>query len=87
MPTYRIMTRTTRMPASCRGNYKKAALVELEPGFEGEPAMISTRARGVARIVELRDCLYAGKTRRCALEQALEELRARKAELEAKEAP
>ena len=35
-------------------NYRRLALVELEPGWDPtrRPAMISERARGVARIVE-----------------------------------
>jgi hypothetical protein len=32
-------------------SYRRIALVELEPGFEGRPAMISERAHGVARIL------------------------------------
>lgn len=31
--------------------YRRIAIVEIEPGFEGRPAMISKRARGVVRIV------------------------------------
>jgi hypothetical protein len=31
--------------------YRRIALVELKPGFEGRPAMISERAHGVARIL------------------------------------
>lgn len=44
-------------------NYRKMALVELEPGFTGRPKMISERAVGVARIVECR-VLHVGSTER-----------------------
>lgn len=32
-------------------DYRRMAIVELEPGFNGRPKMISTRARGVVRVV------------------------------------
>jgi hypothetical protein len=61
-----VMTASACMPAKCWGRYGKVAVVELEPGFEGRPAMISERARGVVRIVELWDRMHVGKTDRCA---------------------
>ena len=48
-------------------NYRKMALVEVEPGYGPDrlPRMISPRARGVVRVV---DCatLHVGKTDRSA---------------------
>jgi hypothetical protein len=52
-----VMTAATRMPGSCKGRYRKVAIVEVERGVQ--PKMISERARGVVRIVELHDKLHA----------------------------
>ncbi len=54
-------------PASnCWGTYRRYAVVELEPGFIGWPHQISTRAKGVARIVALWENCCVGSTRYCA---------------------
>lgn len=58
-----VMTASESMPSSCKGRYGKVAVVELEPGFEGRPAMISERAKGVARIVTLDRRLNVGGAR------------------------
>ena len=47
------------------GPYKYVAVVELDPAWAeanpgAEPAMITTRARGIRRIVRESDALYAG---------------------------
>jgi hypothetical protein len=47
MDRYIIMTASAKMPSSCKGTYRRVAVVELEPGFTGVPKMISARARGV----------------------------------------
>lgn len=68
-----VMTASACMPTSCWGRYGKIAVVELEPGFEGEPKMISARARGVKRVVALWDRQHIGSTTRCAFSRALAE--------------
>lgn len=55
-----VMVASTHMPSKVKARYLKVALVEIEAGFEGKPKIISERARGVKRIVELRDRLHAG---------------------------
>lgn len=70
--TYIVMVRSAPVSGRRRqyGPYKYCAVVELDPEWEaanpdGEPAMISTRARGVKRIVRESAALYAGgKTER-----------------------
>jgi len=57
-------------------NYRKMALVELQPGFTGRPKMISERAVGVARIVECR-VLHVGSTDRSYGFRVRAELRAK----------
>ena len=79
---YIIMTATAKMPASNRfGSYGKVALCEVQKGQQ--PKMISERARGMVRIVDLRDRLFWGSTPRCAFQKALNELTARAAQLNA----
>lgn len=70
---YVVMPSRANMPASCRGQYANVAVVELEPGFEGHPKMISPRARGVKRIVKRFGPQNVGKTERCAYKAALRE--------------
>jgi len=77
-----VMSATAQMPASNRfGKYGKVALCEVEEGVT--PKMISERARGMVRIVDLRDRLFWGSTPRCAFQKALNELTARAAQLNA----
>lgn len=68
-----VMTAAAKMPRTCKGRYRRVAVVELTEGFEGVPAMISERARGVARIVAIWDQLNVGKTDACAYARALAE--------------
>ena len=70
-PRYIVMTSAAPMPRSCWGKYRRVALVELEPGFEGTPRMISPRARGVARIVHTWERLHAGGGERTAYARAM----------------
>ena len=58
MKKFIVKTATAKMPGSCRGRYGKVAVIELKPGFDG-CRMISNRARGVARIVQLWDRQHA----------------------------
>lgn len=63
-----ILTKRAAMPSSCFGgsSYYRVAVIELEPGFEGPPAMISERAKGVKQVVATWERLYRGTTERCA---------------------
>lgn len=68
MPKYIYMEACPALSGKARQfgrNYRKMAVVELEPGFEGRPKMISERAIGVRRVVEC--CVeHVGRTRRSA---------------------
>jgi hypothetical protein len=55
---YIVMTASAKMPSSCRGIYRKVAVVEVEAGVQ--PKMISEHAKGVVRIVALWDKRHAG---------------------------
>lgn len=70
---YIVMSASASMPSSCRGTYARVAVLEVEPG--ATPKMISTRARGVLRVVETWERLhcgkYAGRGGRCAFSRAL----------------
>jgi len=56
-----VMEKKACMPASCKysKSYRKLAVVELD-GTVDEPKMISTRARGVKRIVVIWPRLHKG---------------------------
>lgn len=53
-----VMTAAAFMPASCMGRYGKVAVCEVYAGIK--PKMISERAKGMVRIVALKDKLHAG---------------------------
>ena len=55
------------------GPYYRIAIVEMEDGFEGDPKMISERAKGVVRVVRDFGDFFVGKTKRSAYYRALEE--------------
>lgn len=64
--TYVLMTASPQLKGKAKKfsrNYLKFAVVELEPGFEGLPKMISDRALGVRRIVSV-ETEYVGETDR-----------------------
>ena len=64
-----VRTSAAKMPNSCCGTYRHVAVMEVELGTV--PSMISERARGVIRIVEIWERLSVGTTSRCAYERAL----------------
>ena len=81
-----IRSAKARGRAKAYGPYKHIALVELEPGFVGEPSMISARAKGVKRIVRDSGGLYAGgKTERSQWVRTVRELTAEAARLNSTE--
>lgn len=80
-PRFIVMTASAQVPASWRGIHRRVAVVELEPGFEGLPAMISERAKGVVRIVDAWEKLRVGKTARSEYARALVEAEALAAQL------
>ena len=54
---YIVMTAAAKMPSTCWGRYGKVAIAEVTKGIR--PKMISERALGMVRIVELHDRLHA----------------------------
>jgi hypothetical protein len=67
--SYIVMSSAAKMPGSCKGVYKRVAVMEVEPG--AEPKMISERAKGVIRVVQTWENLNVGKTDKCAYSRAL----------------
>ena len=70
--SYIVMHRSTKMPTSVKAPYRKVAVVEISAEMTQEPSMISERARGVKRIVQVWDRLHA-KGRNTAFRRALAE--------------
>ena len=79
---YVLLDKAASMPQSCKGQYRRIAIVELDDSGV-VPQMISERARGCKRIVSLWDKLSVGKTDRCAYKVALAEAQAELATLNA----
>lgn len=73
MVKYAVISSTAKMPSSCWGRYRRVGVVELEPGVEGPPTMLSSRSRQVKRVVETWERLNVGTTERCAYQRALRE--------------
>lgn len=61
-----------KMPSSCWGKYRRIGVLEVE-AHVAEVSMISSRARGVVRVVETWEKLHVGSTVRSAFYQALME--------------
>jgi hypothetical protein len=66
------------MPSSCKGTYKRIAVLLIDPAKcpAGGPLMISERARGVIEIIETWENLNCGTTDRCAYAVAMREAEA-----------
>jgi hypothetical protein len=76
--TWIVMTACAAMPSSCKGTYRRVALVQLTPEYAAEnkrPLMISDRARGVKQLRDL-GRHNVGKTDRCAYACILREAEA-----------
>jgi hypothetical protein len=80
---YVVMTATAAMPGSCRGTYRRVAVVDVlayDWNRGRRPKMISARARGAYRVIDLGHH-SVGVTERCAYERALKRAAALAAEL------
>ncbi|UCC74356.1 MAG: hypothetical protein JSV86_07300 [Gemmatimonadota bacterium] len=88
-----IKTAAAAMPSSCWGTYRRVAVLEVEDDGAGSPitpAMISTRARGVVRVVAVWERCSVGQNAphgRCAYSRALREAQRLVEALEARPAP
>jgi hypothetical protein len=69
---YIVRTSKACMPVKCWGTYRHVAVIEVDAGVD-DVSMISTRAKGVRRIVARWDRKHVGSTDRCAYEIALAE--------------
>lgn len=85
MKHYILLDRSAKMPASCRGHYRRIAIVEVDPVFlvtarlagKPEPDLrIDSRDKRIKKIVQVWDKLHFGKTERCEYRKALAEARA-----------
>jgi len=74
VPRFLVMTSSAKMPPSVRARYRNVAVVETD-GTK-YPAMISTHARGLVRIVSYSGKLNVGKGIRSAYALALAEAEA-----------
>ena len=82
---YQVLTASAQMPGNCWGRYSKIAVAEIDPAQVPADGikMISNRARGVVRIIQIWDRLHHGTTERCAYRRAYREADALIAHLEA----
>jgi len=72
---YIVQDATAQMPSSCRGRYRRVAVLEVAEGVKSA-SMISERAKDVVRVVKTWEKLNVGKTDRCAFRIALAEAEA-----------
>jgi hypothetical protein len=73
MTRFIVMTAAAHMPSSCKGTYRRVAVVETDLREGENPKFIGDRAKGVVRIVETWERLNCGKTERSAYAKALAE--------------
>lgn len=69
---YIVQTAAAKMPQSAMGVYRRVAVLEVDAGLTSV-SMISTRAKGCHRVVQLWDRCNVGSTERCAYQRALVE--------------
>ena len=67
---YIVKVSAAKMPLNCWGRYVRVAVIEVDPGVE-DVTMISKRARGELRVVEVWEACHVGTTDRCASERAI----------------
>jgi hypothetical protein len=72
---YIIQTASAQMPSSCKGIYKRIAVLEVAAGIN-KASMISERVKDVVRVVETWERLNVGKTEKCAYARAMVEAEA-----------
>lgn len=82
MSRYIVQTACEKMPSTCRGVYRKVAVLEVVDGCE-KASMISEHSKDVIRIVREWRKLSVGKTPRSAFARAKAEADALCAELSA----
>jgi len=58
---YIVQHSSAKMPSSCKGQYRRVAILEVEEGVAQAP-MISERAKGVVRVVQTWENLSAKGT-------------------------
>jgi len=73
MSKFIVQTAAANMPASCKfGRYRRVAVLEVHEGID-RVSMISSRARGVVRVVETWERCSVGKMVRSTYVRALAE--------------
>jgi hypothetical protein len=82
MTRFIVMTAAANMPSSCKGTYRRVAVVETNLPEGEKPKFIGDRAKGLVRIVETWERLNCGTSPRCAYAKALVEAEAMAAEMQ-----
>ena len=82
MSQFIIQTAAAYMPSTCKGRYRRVAVLEVAEGLD-RVSMISRRARGVVRVVRTWEKRNVGLTAKCAYQKALAEAQTLKSHLEA----
>jgi hypothetical protein len=66
---YIVQTAAARMPSTCKGKYRRVAVLEVRDGVQ-RASMISDRSKDVIRVVATWERRNVGLTSRCAYERA-----------------
>ena len=70
-----VVTKSASMPSSCRGNYRKVAVVDVPYWLawdkNWQPREISERCKDILRVIRNYGPQSVGKTERCAYQQAI----------------
>jgi len=81
VPGYVVLTASARMPASCKGRYRRVAVC-LVADPKHPPATIALRAKGMLEIVRTWEACNVGQTSRSAYFRARVEAEALRTKLE-----
>jgi hypothetical protein len=73
MTRFIVMTAAAHMPSSCKGTYRRIAVVETDLPYGQKPKFIGDRAKGTVRVVKTWERLNCGTSPRCAYARAMRE--------------
>jgi hypothetical protein len=70
-----VQSAAAKMPSSCKGRYRRVAVLLVDDLHTNGVKMISSRAKGVIKVIATWEKLNCGTTSRCAFSRAMDEAR------------
>lgn len=68
-----VQSASAKMPSSCKGKYRRIGILLVDDLHTNGVKMISSRAKGVIKVIATWEKLNCGTTSRCAFSRAMDE--------------